>query len=110
VVLLLAITGADGAGPFVIVTEFEADDVPHELTHVAVYVPMPTSFVAPVPNVPDQVIVPSAQPVAVNVAFSVPQTIVLFVDTTGATGAGLAPIVIVFELPEVPQLVVHVAV
>ena len=41
---------------------------------------------------------------------SVPQITVLFVEITGATGDGLVPIVIVFELPDVPQLVVHVAV
>jgi hypothetical protein len=110
VVLLDAITGADGAGPLLIVIVFEADEVPQELTHVAVYVPIPTSFDAPVPKLPDQVIVPSAQPVAVNVALSVPQITVLLAAITGATGAGLVPIVIEFELPEVPQLVVHVAV
>jgi hypothetical protein len=103
-VTLLLKTGAVGGVPVVIVTELEADDVPHELTHVAVYVPMPTSFVAPVPNVPDHVIVPSAQPVAVNVAFSVPQTIVLFADITGATGAGLVVIVTVFEFGLFPQI------
>ena len=53
---------------------------------------------------------PSAQPVAVKLALSVPQITVLFAEITGATGDGLVPIVIVFELPDVPQLVVHVAV
>jgi hypothetical protein len=110
VVLLDVITGAAGAGPLLIVTVFEADEVPQELTHVAVYVPAPTSLDAPVPKPPDHVIVPSEQPVAVKVAFSTPQTTVLLVETTGATGAGLVPMVIVFELPDVPQLVVHVAV
>ena len=55
-------------------------------------------------------ITPSAQPNAVKVAFSTPHTTVLFVDITGANGPGLVPIVIGFEFPEVPQLVVHVAV
>ena len=62
------------------------------------------------PNVPDHVMVPPAHPVAVNVALSVPQIIVLFAEITGATGDGLVPMVIVLEFPEVPQLVVHVAV
>ena len=110
VVLLDEITGADGAGPLLMVIEFDTAELPHELTQVAVYVPTPTSFVDPVPNVPDQVIVPPAHPVAVSVALSVPQIMVLFAEITGATGDGLVPIVIVFEFPEVPQLVVQVAV
>jgi hypothetical protein len=101
---LLVNTGAGGGVPVVIVTVFEADDVPHELTHVAVYVPAPTSFVVPVPKPPDHVIVPSEQPVAVKVAFSTPQTTVLLVEITGATGAGLVPIVIVFEFGLLPQI------
>ena len=72
--------------------------------------PTPTSFVVPVPKPDDQVIVPSAQPDAVKVAFSTPQITALLVEITGATGDGLVPIVIVFEFPDVPQLVVHVAV
>jgi hypothetical protein len=57
-----------------------------------------------------QVIVPPLQPVAVKVAFSPSQHTVLSVLITGTGGAGLVPIVIVLELPEVPQLVVQVAV
>ena len=64
----------------------------------------------PVPKLPDHVMVPPAQPVAVKVAFSLPHKVVLFVDSTGALGEGLAVIVMLFELPEVPQLVVQVAV
>jgi hypothetical protein len=104
VVLLDAITGAVGAGPLLIVIEFEADEGPQELTHVAVYVPTPTSFDAPVPNPPDQVIVPSEQPVAVNVALSVPQITVLLAAITGATGAGRLVIVTVFEFGLLPQI------
>ena len=104
VVLFVVITGAVGNGPLVIVTVFDADDVPHEFTQVAVYVPTPTSLVAPVPKPDDHVIVPSVQPVAVNVAFSVPQTVVLFVLITGDTGAGRVVIVIVFEFPLFPQI------
>ena len=62
------------------------------------------------PNVPDHVIVPPAQPVAVKVALSVPQTSVLLVAITGAAEVVPVPIVIVFEATEVPQVVVHVAV
>ncbi len=103
-VTLLLNTGALGGVPVVIVTLFDAVDVPQMVVHVAVYVPAPTSFVDPVPNVPDQVIVPSVQPVAVKVAFSVPQTVVLFVAITGATGAGFVVIVTVFEFALLPQI------
>jgi len=57
-----------------------------------------------------QVIVPPVQPVAVKVAFSPSQHIVLSVLITGTGGAGFVPIIIVFEVPDVPQLVVQVAV
>ncbi len=56
-----------------------------------------------------QLIVP-LQPVAVNVAFSPSQQIVLSVLIVGTVGVVLVPIVITFELPDVPQLVVQVAV
>lgn len=55
------------------------------------------------------VIVP-LHPVAVKVAFSPSQHTVLSVLMTGTVGNGLVPIIIVLELPDVPQLVVHVAV
>lgn len=61
--------------------------------------------VAPV----DQVTVP-AHPVAVNVALSVPQTVVLSALTDGAAGLSEVPIVTGFEADEVPQAVVQVAV
>ena len=57
----------------------------------------------------DHFIVPE-QLIAVKVISSCPQISVLFAEITGATGDGLVPIVIVFEFPDVPQLVVHVAV
>ena len=55
------------------------------------------------------VIVPS-QPVAVNVAFSPSQHTVLSVLITGADGGLPVLIVTVLLLPEVPQLLLHVAV
>jgi hypothetical protein len=57
-----------------------------------------------------QVIVPPVQPTAVKVAFSPSQHTVFSVLITGVDGPGLVPIVIVFEFPDVPQLVVQVAV
>ena len=57
-----------------------------------------------------QVIVPPVQPTAVKVAFSPSQHIVLSTDIIGIVGCGLLPITMVLEAPDVPQLVVHVAV
>jgi hypothetical protein len=57
-----------------------------------------------------QVIVPPVQPTAVKVAFSPSQHTTLSVLITGTGGIGFVPIIIVFEFPDVPQLVVHVAV
>ena len=110
IVLFADIDGAVGVAPVDIVTLFEFPEVPQLVVHVAVYVPAPTSFVRPVPNPPDQVSVPPLQPAAVNVAFSVPQSVVLFVDIVGAVGVAPVVIVTLFEFPEVPQPVVHVAV
>ena len=50
------------------------------------------------------------QPVAVKVAFSPSQHTVLSVVTIGLVGVFFGSILIVFELADVPQLVVHVAV
>ena len=66
-------------------------------------------MVDPVPPA-DHVIVPSVQPVAVSIAFSVPQIVVLFALIVGAAGDAFVPIVIELLAPDVPQLVVHVAV
>jgi hypothetical protein len=109
-VLLTEITGAVGARLVPMVIEFETNELPHALTQVAVYVPAPTSFVAPVPKPDDHVIVPPTQPVAVNVAFSVPQILVLLTEITGAVGDGLVPIVIEFETSELPHALTQVAV
>ena len=62
------------------------------------------------PNVPDHVMVPPAQPVAVNVALSVPQTSVLLAAITGAVGAVTKVMITELDAPDVPQLVVQVAV
>ncbi|MCP9754867.1 hypothetical protein EGI26_06795, partial [Lacihabitans sp. CCS-44] len=72
---MVEITGVTGDGLVPIVIVFEFPDVPQLVVHVAVYV--------------HHVIVPSEQPVAVSVAFSAPQTIVLLVEITGVTGDGL---------------------
>jgi hypothetical protein len=88
---------------------FESPEVPHVVVQVAVYVPAVTSLVEPVPPT-DHVIVPPSQPVAVNIAFSVPHIVVLLADITGADGVAPVLIVTLFELPEVPHVVVQVAV
>ncbi len=83
--------------------------VPHSVVQVAVYVPDSDTWIVVPVAVVLQVTVP-LHPFAVKVAFSPSQHTVLSVVTTGTLGAVLVPMVIVFELPEVPQLVVHVAV
>jgi hypothetical protein len=101
--------GATGTGLVVITIELEFTDVPQLVVHVAVYVPAPTSLVVPVPP-PDHVIVPVLQPVAVNVAFSVPQISVLFDVIAGADGTAPVVIDIEFEAGLAPQVFSHVAV
>ena len=107
--MLVEITGATGDGLVPIVIVFELPDVPQIVVHVAVYVPAPTSLVVPTPP-PDQLIVPPTHPVAVSVALSVPQTVVLFDEITGAAGAGPFLIVIEFYTTELPHELTHIAV
>jgi hypothetical protein len=90
-VLSALIVGTAGGTPVVIVTGFELLDIPQTVVQVAVYVPAPTSFVRPVPPF-DHVTMPS-QPLAVKVAFSFPQIVVLLATIVG--GFGTAPVVIV---------------
>ena len=65
---------------------FELMLVPHELVQVAVYVPAPTWIGFCVLPLCVHVTVP-AQPVAVNVAFCVPQILVTSSIIVGAFGA-----------------------
>lgn len=106
--MLEVITGADGFSDVPIVIVFDTADTPHSVVQVAVYVPAPTSAVVPVAEL-DQVTVP-AQPVAVNIAFSVPHTAVLSDVITGAAGLSEVPMIIVLEATDVPQSEVQVAV
>ena len=104
----VVITGALGGVPVPIVIVLLFGDVPHELLQVAVYVPAPTSIVdvvAPLlhANVP-------VQPAAVNVAFSVPHTVVLFDVILGAFGLLPVVITIAFDAGLSPQIFEHVAV
>jgi hypothetical protein len=102
-------TGAAGTGLVPITTGAEAADVPQSVVHVAVYEPGPTTLLVPVPNVPDHVMVPPAQPVAVTVVVPLAHTSVA-PDNTGATGAALVPITIELDTAEIPQISEHVAV
>jgi hypothetical protein len=100
--------GALGAGLVPTVTSFEALEVPQASVHVAVYLPGPTSFDVPVPNVPDQVIVPVVHPAAVNFTVLVPQTSVA-PEITGAIGEAFVPMVIE-AAADVPHALEQVAV
>ena len=106
---MVEITGATGNGLVPTVIVFEFPDVPQLVVHVAVYVPAPTSLVVPTPP-PDHVIVPPTHPAAVSVALSVPHTVVLLDEITGATGAGPLLIVIEFDTAELPHELTQVAV
>ncbi len=106
--LLAVICGAVGAGWVVITTGVEATEVPQLLTHVAVYVPAPTCLGLAV-VLSFHCTVPLVQ-VAVRVAISVPQSVVLLATIDGAVGAGWVVITTGVEATEVPQLLTHVAV
>ena len=108
VVFSAATTGAAGVLPVPITTGVEAGEAPHEVTHVAVYVPAPTCLGLAV-VLSFHCTVPLAQ-VAVRVAFSSPHTLVLFAVICGAVGAGWLVITTGVEAGEVPQLLTHVAV
>jgi hypothetical protein len=99
-----------GGVPEVITTGVELLDVPHELVHVAVKLPAPTSLLIPEPKPDDHEIVPSAQPDAVKVAFSVPQTCGLLLAIVGADGADPVFMVTALETGELPQSLIQVAV
>lgn len=102
--------GAVGVCSFCIVITCELVLVPHSVVQVAVQLPDSDTWMLDPVEPLLHVIVPPVQPVAVKVAFSPSQHTVLSVLITGTGGVGLVTIIIVFELPDVPQLVVHVAV
>jgi hypothetical protein len=108
-VLSAVSVGTLGAAFVPITTGAEAADVPQSVVHVAVYEPGPTTLLVPVPNAPDHVMVPPAQPAAVTVVVPVAHTSVA-PDNTGATGAAFVPITIVLDTAEIPQISEHVAV
>ena len=85
-VLVLAMVGADGLPPVVIVITFDALLVPQLLTQTALYVPAePTDNVLPVAFVFHFTVPP--QPVAVKVAVSLPHKLVLLAVTIGGDGS-----------------------
>jgi hypothetical protein len=108
-VLSAVSVGTLGAALVPITTGAEAADVPQSDVHVAVYDPGPTTLLVPVPNVPDHVMVPPAQPAAVTVVVALAHTSVA-PDNTGATGAALVPITIELDTVEIPQISEQVAV
>jgi hypothetical protein len=97
--LLVAIVGAFGGLPVVITTTFDTGLTPHRFSQVAVYVPAPTTIVLVVAPVLHFKV--ALQPVAVNVAFSVPQTVVLSGVIVGVVGVG--KVLITTGVDEVPS-------
>jgi hypothetical protein len=107
-VLLVAIVGAVGLSPGVITTTFDTGLTPHLFSQVAVYVPAPTTIVLVVSPVLHFKV--ALQFVAVNVAFSLPHTVVLSEVIIGVVGVGKVFITTgVDELPT-PQSFLQAAV
>ena len=109
VVLSLVIVGVVGLTPVLMMIEFEALLVPQTVVQLAVYVPEAlTSMLLPLTPVLHTKL--PVQPVAVNVAFSPSQQIVLFDEITGAVG--VVPVMMVTTLlAELsPHTLLHVAV
>jgi len=108
-VLLLVTTGGVGVVFFLITTPALGSLSLQAFIHIAVYVPPTLTeillVVAPVLHL----IVP-LHPIAVNVAFSVPQITFVLVATTGTVGVGAEVIVIVLLTTLSPQLDTHLAV
>jgi hypothetical protein len=103
------ITGAVGVVPVVMVTTFDAPLVPQALLHVALYVPATlTVMLVPVALVL-HFTVPPVHPVAVNVAVSLLHKAVFDGLITGADGVVPVVMVITFDAPLVPQVLLHVA-
>ena len=108
-VLLLAMVGADGLPPVVIVITFDAPLVPQLLTQTALYVPAePTDKVLPVAFVFHFTVPP--HPVAVRVAVSVPHKLVLFAVTVGGFGSVFFLITTGRLESLSPQAFIHIAV
>ena len=106
--LLVLITGAAGLEPIVITTAFEFPLSPQLLLHVAVYVPAAATLILVPVEVLLHFTVPT-QPVAVNVAVSVPHKLILFELIVGGVGSVPVLMVITFETPLSPQLLIQTA-
>lgn len=108
-VLLLAIVGAPGGVPVVIITTFDAPLVPQAVVHIAVYVPaVLTIMLLPVALLLHFTVPP--QPVAVKVAVSLPHKLVLLLAMVGELGEPPVVITITFEVGLVPQELIQTAV
>ena len=108
-VLLLAIVGALGEPPVVIITAFDAPLVPQAVVQVAVYVP-PALTVILVPVEPLLHFTVPPQPVAVKVADSLPHKLDLLLAIVGALGEPPVVITITLEVGLVPQVLMQTAV
>ncbi|CAH0998062.1 hypothetical protein EMA8858_04197 [Emticicia aquatica] len=108
-VVLEAVTvGGFGLSPILIMISFDLGLIPQIVSHLAEYVPAVTLIIVPVALVL-QTTVP-LQPVAVNVAVSVPQIVNLLAVIVGVVGVTPVCISIVFDAELCPQLLLQVAV
>jgi hypothetical protein len=106
--LSVLITGAAGFEPDVMIIALLIPLSPQLLLHVAVYVPALLTLIVAVVAPLLHLTVPP-QPVALNVAFSVPQILVLFEEIVGGTGNVPVTIVTTLLAPLSPQLLIHTA-
>jgi hypothetical protein len=106
--LSVLITGAAGFEPDVMIIALLIPLSPQLLLHVAVYVPALLTLIVAVVAPLLHLTVPP-QPVALNVAVSVPQILVLFEEIVGGTGNVPVTIVTTLLAPLSPQLLIHTA-
>ena len=103
------ITGVAGAAPLVITTTLLVPLTPQMFSQTAVYVPaLLTVIELPVILVLHFTV--PVQPVAVNIAVSVPQILVLFALITGVDGLVPVRMTITFDELLLPQVLLHMAV
>jgi hypothetical protein len=107
-ILLVLTDGGFEPAPIVITIALEFPLSPQLLLHVAVYVPALLTLIVAVVAPLLHLTVPP-QPVALNVAFSVPQILVLFEEIVGGTGNVPVTIVTILLAPLSPQLLIHTA-
>ena len=108
-VLFELMLGAAGILPVLITISFDFGLTPHIVSHTAEYVPAALTVMLAVVAPVLHFTVP-LQPVALNNAVSVPQSVSFVVAIVGVLGVTPVLITIGLELTLLPQMLLHVAV